>query len=133
MSEPKFAACKEDAKALMQGIPGSGIAYGIYIPNTPRETWHPDWAKKGGARAFTHFWVELNDRIFDTGAEQFGEEPFVATTKSDERYVRVGKYLPDTETHVPEVLDPDIDWDSITGAGGAVVVRWANPPERIWT
>jgi len=128
-----FANCKEIAITVSGNIPDSEICYGMYSPITPRKIWDKGWQKEDSRLypSFTHFWVEKDGLIFDNAAEQFGELEEVITDQTDIRYVKVGKYNPETGEVIPLVSNPIIEWETLTGIGGIVNVVWEKYDEYI--
>ena len=119
----EFANCKEVAIQVSGEVSGD-IYYGLYIPLTDPETWHSSWRSRN-IPVFTHFWVEKDNKIVDKAKEQFGETSEISEI-NDPRYIKVGIYDKGMDKTFPLVKDPQIFWDSLTGVGGLVNVKWNN-------
>ena len=128
----KAGICKEAAITASGSLPQSVIAYGLYIPTTPKETWEPEWQPLGTPAVFTHFWVETADQIVDTGAEQFGGPPEVTTTLDDPHYVKVGIFDKYQDRTIPIVNDPVIDWGTYDrGIKSIIRIHWSGMNEHL--
>jgi hypothetical protein len=108
----KFGKCKEIAIEIADQIPNCEIVFGLYFPVTPKSKWDERWRN---ATFFTHFWVEFDDRIIDAAKEQFGE-PFVSIIPQDDvRYVKIGVLNKHTDKVTPQVVEPQIKWETVDG------------------
>jgi hypothetical protein len=122
---PEYGHCREMSVTVSGRIPKSEIYYGLYLPDTDEETWHPYWQGRSfnaPVAVFTHFWVEYGGKIIDHASDQFGGPKEQVVPLNDRRYVKVGRFLPKTFQHIPMVSDPVIKWD--TYSKGVTKVIW---------
>lgn len=122
MKTSDFGICLSRCQILVKKIRERGyidavIVYGVYTPDTESSTWDERWAQSG-RDSFTHFWIEVENMIFDASAQQFGHKEKIQWAHiEDIRYHKVGYLYRDEEfIKIPECIYT-IKWGTIDRQG----------------
>lgn len=123
MQFPDFAKCKERSLSMAESMSRQNIdvkvAFGLYRPSTPKETWDDRWqvVHTLPPYEFSHFWLEVEKMFWDCSLLQFGEKGFLWSKMSDTHYVHLGYISLDDE--IIEEFGPfRIKWHSFSTRSG---------------